>query len=155
MILWPYKKFTIESTLEAKEFSAALLNHSEKNSSGYYWFRSTGKTFTGKTSSKEFFLIKTVPYWNLSPLKISGKYILDDPLIIEVKMKNPFAIPVLLFAILTVGALLYNYKEDVPITIIVGIFLMVYFLVNIPFQIEAAKAKKIFLSIAMGNIVKQ
>lgn len=148
MIFWPYKKFVIESQLEAKAFSAALLDHSEKGSSGYYWIRSRGKTFTGEANAKEISLIKMVSYWNLSPLKISGKYILDDPLVVEVKMKNPFATPVLIIAIITVVVLYYNYKEDIPPTLIAGIFLTAYFLINIPFQIEAAKAKKILLKIA-------
>ena len=151
MIIWPYKKFTMESPLKAEEYSAAILNHSEKNASGYYWFRRSGRTFAGEADLNGFYVIKTVPYWNLSPVKISGKYILDEPLIIQVKMENQFALPVFVLVVLMVSALLYNYGQDIPVTLLIAIILVFYFFINIPFQIEAGKAKKILLEISRGK----
>ena len=151
MIIWPYKKFLIYSPSDISDFYKSLLRHTEKNASGYYWYRGEGVTFSGEVDSREFMVFKTVPYWNLSPLKITGTIVSDDPLIIRIKMINTFTLPVLISVFIVCILILINYWDDPPWEIPAGIMVLFYLAVNIPFQLESARAKKILLTISNGK----
>jgi hypothetical protein len=156
MTFWPYKYFIIESPLSAGNFSSRLLQHTEKNASGFYWFRNPGISFSGDVEAKGFSVIKTVPYWNLSPVRIVGRFVLDEnPLVIKIKMYNSFTLPVLFLVLIVSAGLFYNYSDDPPWILFAGMFIVFYLILNIPFQIEAAKAKKILLEITQGKTAKR
>lgn len=139
--------------MSAQQFASQLMQHTEERASGYYWFRKDGISFSGEIDQKSFTIIKTVPYWNLSPVKINGEFMIDeDPLVIKIKMFNSFTTPVIILILLVSAGLFYNYLENPPWLLFAGLYLVFYLILNIPFQIEAAKAKKILLEISKGKI---
>ncbi len=150
---WPIKKFTVISPLSAVHFASELLSHTERNASGYYWYRREGISFLGEVTAKEFSVIKTVPYWNLSPVKINGEFLFEEkPLVINIKMHNPFTLPVIILVIVVLAGILYNYMDNPPWWLITGIVSGFYLILNVPFQIEAEKAKNLLLEISLGSI---
>ena len=146
MNFWPFKHIQIETKLKQEKLQE-IMNHSvDQNSNGIYWGKRFTKRFWGKIKQNTFRVRPVVPYWNISPVDIEGK-IVDlsiDKNAVEIKMTSPYMRIVVPLVILAVLLFFVNFGLKGQIDTFLLNFVIIlgaaYLLINIPFQIQAAKS---------------
>ncbi|MFP4620032.1 MAG: hypothetical protein ACLFM7_01870 [Bacteroidales bacterium] len=117
----------------------------DQDHNSIYWGKRFHTTYWGRVSHNSFKIRPVVPYWNISPLEIQGtvKKGEEGKTLVNMRMVCPFLRVILPLAIL--GVVLFFVSQgikgnmDVFINSSVMILLGAYLMVNIPFQIQAAR----------------
>jgi hypothetical protein len=145
MYLWPLRKLDIETRLNKQEIYDKIYQSTDQDASSIYWGKRFYTTYWGKVGQDSFKIRPVVPYWNISPLEIQGrvKELEEGKTSVNMKMVCPFLRVVLPLVILAVVLFFISQglqgNLEVFINSTVLILLGAYLLVNIPFQIQAAR----------------
>ena len=145
MYLWPLKKLEIETALDPQKIYQKLDQSTDQDNRSIYWGKRFYKSYWGQVAPYSFKIRPVVPYWNISPLEIQGtvKELNKGKTSVNMKMVCPFLRVVLPLAILAVVLFFVSQglqgNMDVFINATLLILLGAYLLVNIPFQIQAAR----------------
>ena len=146
MKFWPLKYIRIETNIRQEKLQDILDKSIDQDSKGIYWGKIFTKGFWGNIKQNSFRVRPVVPYWNISPVDIRGKIIevSQEKNALYIRMTTPFMRIVLPLVILAVFLFFINFglkgQNDTFLlnsAITIG---AAYLLVNIPFQIQAAKS---------------
>jgi len=146
MNFWPIKHIRIETKLNQEKLRDILTNSIDQDNTGIYWGKRFTKQFWGKMEKNSFRVRPVVPYWNISPVDIKGKIadLSNDKNAVEIRMSSPYLRIVVPLVILAVILFFVNFgmKEQFDIFLLNSVITLgaAYVLVNIPFQIQAAKS---------------
>ena len=145
MYFWPLRKLKIETNLDPQKIYQKIDQSTDQDNKSIYWGKRFYKTYWGRVAPTSFKIRPVVPYWNISPLEIQGtvKERMEGKTSVNMKMVCPFLRVVLPLAILAVVLFFVSQglqgNMDVFINATLFILLGAYLLVNIPFQIQAAR----------------
>jgi len=146
MKFWPLKHIRIETKLKQEKLQEIMSNSIDQDSTGIYWGKRFTKQFWGKMKQNSFRVRPVVPYWNISPVDIKGRIadLSNDKNSLEIKMTSPYMRIVVPLVILAVLLFFFNFgmKEQFDTFLLNSVITLgaAYVLVNIPFQIQAAKS---------------
>ena len=146
MKFWPQKHIRIETKLKQEKLQEILTNSIDQDSTGIFWGKRFTKHFWGKIKQNSFRVRPVVPYWNISPVDIKGKItdLSNDKNAVEIRMTSPYLRIVVPLVILAILLFFVNFglKEQFDTFLLNSVITLgaAYVLVNIPFQIQAAKS---------------
>lgn len=158
MKFWPIKHIRIETNLEQEKLQEIMIGSIDQDSKGIYWGKRFTKSFWGNIKQNSFRVRPVVPYWNISPVDIKGRIveISQEKNALDIRMASPYMRIVLPLVILAVFLFFINFglKGQIDTFLLNSVITMgaAYLLVNIPFQIQAAKSINELNQIIEGKI---
>jgi hypothetical protein len=160
MLFWPVKHIAILSPLKKEEITRILTSETDQDQKSIYWGKRFYKKYWGKIEDEIFRIRPVVPYWNISPVEISGKMEddTDEKNRVLLTMRCPYMRIVIPLVILAVGLFLINFGLKGELSVFVSataiILISAYLLVNIPFQIQAIWSMKDLTEKLKGELTK-
>ncbi|MFP4603822.1 MAG: hypothetical protein ACLFNJ_00420 [Bacteroidales bacterium] len=161
MYILPYKHIRLKSQLSSAEVLHKITQITDQDQKSIYWGKRFYKKFSGEIGERNFLIRPVVPYWNISPVEIEGRFISENmnESTFDLRIICPYLRFVIPLGILAVVLFFFNYRMTEDATIFLSsIFIVVftaYLLVNIPFQIQAKKSLNDLLEITEGKEVRE
>jgi len=125
-----------------------MSEETDQDNRSIYWGKRFYKRYFGTVGKNAFKVRPVVPYWNISPVEIKGRFVEKgrDQHSVECRMTCPYLRVVVPLVILALVLFFINYgvhgEMDVFLNASGLILLGAYLLVNIPFQIQASRSLK-------------
>jgi len=146
MYFWPVKECRIDTSLNRHEIHELMHKNTDQDYKSIYWGKRFYTRFFGNVGESSFKVRPVVPYWNISPVEIRGS-VNENPAgksTVRCRLSCPYLRVVVPLVLLAVVLFLLNYilagTNGGAMTVMVLIVAGAYALVNIPFQIQAARS---------------
>lgn len=157
MYILPYKHIKLKSKLSSTQVLYKISQITDQDRKSIYWGKRFYNKFSGEVGTKNFLIRPVVPYWNISPVEIEGRFISENTngSTFDLRIICPYLRFVIPLGILAVVLFFFNFKmtgdETIFLSSLFIIIFTAYLLVNIPFQIQAEKSFNYLLEITEGK----
>mgnify|MGYP000105396955 CR=1 FL=1 len=161
MFLWPFKQCRIETNLSRQRINELMNQNTDQDNRSIYWGKRFYQRFFGVVQPNAFKIRPVVPYWNLSPVEIRGTVESNQAgqgsHTVSCRLTCPYLRVVGPLVGLALVMFFINYalvgETGVFLSATGYIFLAAYVLVNLPFQVQAARSLRALVRDLEGKMV--